>query len=421
MLPWSLLGVLGLAAGLGLGLGLANAPGPQATPIAERTIRTPAGSHTATPSTTGQTATTSPPTTGPTTTTPPPRIGGFLVQSASFVTADDGFVLGVVACPTGTCLALRHTVDRGASWSSVPAPPTTLDGSGTTGVSDVYFADARDGWAYGSNLWVTHDGASSWHRESLGGRLVAMASGAGEVYALVEPCESAPCIGAGHLYRSPIGQDSWSPVPGISGRYEPGSVSLVAEGRAVFVLSAYPSPEILGSPDGIHFAALNSPCPLATVGEPGSYSPGSLAASGPTHVAVACLGGVGAGNQLKQVYRSEDGGHTYQRLPDPPTGGDGAELAMPAPTTLLLGAVSAATTVYRTEPPAGPWTTAFFTGGGISLTDLAFVDPAHGAFVYGAANFTLSILSAPNPPPDLGELYLTDDGGATWHSVHIPL
>jgi hypothetical protein len=368
----------------------------------------------------GGVGTTVPPTIGPTTTTTPPKITGFLAQSASFVTADDGFVLGIVACPKRRCLALHHTADRGARWTSDPAPPTTLDTGGATGVSELHFADAHDGWAYGATVWATRDGARKWHVVKLPGRVVAMASGAGEAYALVEPCEWTPCYTPGHLYRSPVGHDSWTEVPGVSDRYDLGEVSLVAEGRSVFVLAGYPKPEILGSSDGIGFAPLTDPCPTATPGEAVNPSLASLAASGPSDVAVACLGGVAAGNQTKLAYVSHDGGHTYQSLPEPPTGGDGAELAMPAPTSLLLGAASGATLVYRIASPDASWTTPFFVPGGIDVADLAFVDPAHGAFVYGAASVALSMLGLSNPPSGLGALFLSDDGGAHWHRVPIP-
>jgi len=361
------------------------------------------------------------PTTGPTTTTMPPKISGFLAQSASFVSADDGYVLGVDPCPTGACLALRHTTNRSASWTTIPPPATTLDLSGS-GVSELHFADALNGWAFGPALWVTHDGGRDWHDIDIGGPVVAMASGAGIGFALVEACvPSSSCTALAHLYRSPVGQDSWAQVPGVSGRFDEGSFSLVVEGRTVFVLNANPSAQILASSDGLHFAPLPVPCSPQTMGEAGPFVPASLAASDPSDVAVACLGGAGTGNQFKQAYVSHDGGHTYQKLTDPPTAGGGAELVMPSPTTILLGSSSAASMVYRVASANGSWTTPLIFGNdGVELSDLAFVDPSHGAVVDGPANIALRLLSFANPPSSLGTLYLTDDGGTDWHLVHVP-
>jgi hypothetical protein len=381
-------------------------------PVAETTTQAPSVS-----------LTTTPPTTGPTPTTMPIKVSGFLAQSASFVSAAAGFVLGVVGCPLGTCLALRRTVDRGAVWTTLPPPPSPLGGFDTgAGVSELHFADALDGWAFGGSLWATHDGAQHWHVVDLGGPVVAVASGAGVTDALVEGCvPSSSCTAPGHLYRSPVGQDSWAEVAGVSvERLDQVSFSLVAEGQAVFVLDAYPSPEILRSSDGVHFVPLTAPC-SPEINHSYPFLPYDLAASDPSDVAVACLGGAAAGSEDKQVYISHDGGDTYKRLPDPPAGGDGAELAMPSPNTLLLGAASAATWVYRVAPPDTSWATPLFLdGGGIALSDLAFVDPSHGALVFGAATVALSILGLANPPSGLGTLYLTDDSGAHWRLVHIP-
>jgi len=370
----------------------------------------------------GGSRTTVTPSTGPITspTTIPLKISGFLAQSVSFVTANDGFVMGMVACPNGACLALRHTVDRGTSWTSLAPPPIPLGQANNGGVDEMHFADAMDGWAFGDTSWATHDGAQHWHQVNLGGIVVAMASGAGEAYALVGPCAStSPCSGSGHLFRSPVGQDSWTQVPGVSGRFDQGQYSLVVEGRTVFLLAAFPSPQLLTSSDGIHFSSLAVPCSPASAVEPQAFLPGSLAASDPSDLAVACLGGAGAGSQMKQVLVSHDGGHTFQALPDPQMGGDGAKLAMPAPTTVLLATASAGTTVFRIASPDSAWTTPlFFADEGAGLSDLEFVDPANGALIHGPATAARSILGLPNPPPGLGELYLTDSGGSTWFPVN---
>ena len=205
----------------------------------------------------------------------------------------------------------------------------------------------------------------------------------------------------------------------MAGRFDASAGAVVAEGRSVFVLTASPGAEVLGSTDGVHFATLPVPCsPETTI--PGPFEPADLAASDPSDVAVACVGPGGAGSEPKQAYISHDGGHTYERLPDPPAGGDGAALAMPTPTTVLLAASSGATEVYRIAPPDGAWTTPLVLGGGgVPVSDPAFVDPTHGALVFGPASFSLSILGSSYAPADLGTLYLTDDGGAAWHPVPV--
>jgi photosystem II stability/assembly factor-like uncharacterized protein len=352
------------------------------------------------------------------TTTIPLKVDGFLAQSVSFVTADDAFVLGVVGCPSGACLAVRHTSDGGRTWSPAPAPPAALDTTGLSGVLDLHFADALDGWAYGPVLWATHDGGVEWQSLDLGGDIVAMASGSGEVYALVKPCATDDCAAPGHLYRSPVGKNSWTLVPGA---FDGTSDNLVIEGNTVFLLTGGPTSQLLAASDGVTFSSLPIPCAQATPGDVVPFLPGSLAASDPSDISVICLGGIGAGNQLKQAFISHDGGHTFLRLPDPPTGGDGAELAMPSPAVLLLGTASAATSLFRITASNEAWSiSSTFADGGIGLSGLAFVDPEHGAFVFGPASEALTLLRFPNAPSGLGQLYLTDDDGSTWHQDRIP-
>lgn len=355
---------------------------------------------------------------GPTPTTLPPKVTGFLAQSVSFVSANDGYVIGIEPCPTGICLAMRHTTNRGLTWTKLPPPPATLDRSGS-GIPGLHFADPLNWWALGSAVWATHDGGRDWHTVAIGGQVVAMASGAGVVFALVETCESSSsCPEVGHLYRSPVGQDAWAPVAGVSGQSDGGGFSLVVAGRSVFVLDG---DQILASSDGMHFASLSVPCAPPTAIQGAPFFANSVAASDPSDVAVACVGEPSMNTQFKQAFVSRDGGRTYQRLPDPPWGGLGAEVVMPSPTTILLTSMSfGGSLVYRDASVNGTWATPVsFHNEDAGLSNLAFVDPAHGAVVAGPAGYALFFLSYPNPPPDLGTIYLTDDGGTEWHLVRV--
>jgi hypothetical protein len=348
-----------------------------------------------------------------------PRMSRFLAQSVSFVSQNDGFVMGVAPCPAGACLAIRHTVDRGLTWTPVGAPPATIAPSGTDfvplSVSGLHFADPVNGWAYGTNLWSTHDGGASWREIQFGGPIVALASGAGTAYALVLVCSSctggAPAVA---LYRSPAGEDGWAQVPGVAlSQLEPG---LVVEGSTVVVLDMS---EILSSPNGIDFGSLPIPC-VSDGDDPGPFWLATLAASDPSHVAVVCTGVGAAGSVGKELFVSQDGGRTYQRLADPPIGGGVTTLAMPSPSTVLVSASSGASQVYRAAWPDTDWTTPLIFGdGGYGLNGLAFVDPTSGALIHGSAASALSYVGDKQVEASLGTLYLTDDGGATWFPVPV--
>ena len=111
----------------------------------------------------------------------------------SFPSAQRGFVLSLNDCHTNTCASLRTTDDAGASWVTVPVPVAlnkalSLDAWGSYASTDaplsVHFANATDGWLYGTlpapatsrangssvvtRLWSTHDGGATWRRIRLG-------------------------------------------------------------------------------------------------------------------------------------------------------------------------------------------------------------------------------------------------------------
>src|ERR1017187_7134885 len=121
---------------------------------------------------------------------PPPK--GFEADSASFVSARTGYVLGARGCSRLPCKArLKETVNGGRTWTSVPAPAVSLVPSYTptpaSAVSAVRFENARDGWLFGPALSATTDGGKKWHRMSLPGDVIALAASDGVAFAASEP------------------------------------------------------------------------------------------------------------------------------------------------------------------------------------------------------------------------------------------
>jgi hypothetical protein len=123
--------------------------------------------------------------------------------SLSFPTSEQGYVLSLRDCASETCATLQSTRDAGTEWSVVPVPrqlvqslqlvswdtyPTTYQ------QLTVHFADAANGWIYGTvptsttnnpnwvgRLWSTHDGGKVWSRVHLGpttrgGEVIQMAT-----------------------------------------------------------------------------------------------------------------------------------------------------------------------------------------------------------------------------------------------------
>jgi hypothetical protein len=155
--------------------------------------------------------------------------------SLSFPTPQRGYVLSLYNCAAKTCAALRSTHDAGSSWGVVPNP-RQLDQSlqlaswGTYGTAyatlTVHFADAKNGWIYGtvpapvtpttaspnwvSRLWSTHNGGKTWQQVRLGplsltGGVVQMATHRAWTYLF-----GGSLTGRAYLLGTRSNVDQWS-------------------------------------------------------------------------------------------------------------------------------------------------------------------------------------------------------------------
>src|SRR5271170_749568 len=116
---------------------------------------------TAVPSASGGTASTATRSVQPIAPAPGPVPGNFRPTSVTFIGTDTGWVIGQAGtpghCATRYCTSIARTDDAGKTWAGVPAP-VTGPADGSTGVSQVRFLNADNGWAFGPELFATHDG-----------------------------------------------------------------------------------------------------------------------------------------------------------------------------------------------------------------------------------------------------------------------
>src|SRR5205823_14970741 len=148
---------------------------------------------------------------------PPPRC-------VTFVGAATGWVMGQ-SLPAGqcdrqaapACIVLRRTDSGGATWRTVHAPPAHGP-NGPTGVSQIRFLTRSDGWAFGPQLWATHNAGRTWTQIATGGlRVTALEARGQRVFAIWARCTGT---GAGFasrctsftVYSSPAGSDAWAPA-----------------------------------------------------------------------------------------------------------------------------------------------------------------------------------------------------------------
>jgi photosystem II stability/assembly factor-like uncharacterized protein len=313
-------------------------------------------------------ATPPPATAGPT----PASLAGFQTASVTFVSPQDGWVLGTV----GSSLALARTQDGGTTWTSVPPPPTGLFFEpASVGVSGIRFADQQDGWALSSG-----GGAAP---------IDGLETAAGLVYAVY----FGP---AGfEIASSPVASDSWtvSPTAVTTGAGPGPSAQLVIQGSAGWLIGN--DRTVVGGAS-LQSGAWGSWTPLCTTVGGGAV----LAVSSSEDLVAACDQGIWGGDPTveERAYTSTDGGASFSEL----------AAVLPAPCNALassspsVAAAGCGSDLVATFNGGGNWSTVY---AGAANTDIAY------------AGFTTSNQGVVITGP--GTLLMTYDGGHTWAAVDI--
>jgi len=326
---------------------------------------------------------------------------GLSPTSVTFVSADVGWVLGTGACPGFPCAAIARTADRGRTWALVPAPDTqTFPGprQDAAGISGLRFADADNGWAFGPDLWATHDGGTTWARLTIPGlaagtSVAALETAGGAVHAVLLDggdyrVASSP-VGADHFRLSPVRVPVGAgPVP---------AVQLVLSGAAGWLLEN--DRTVVAGARLVNGAWVTWQPPCADV-----VGPAFLAASGPTELAAACdvgLWGTPAGDHL---YVSHDGGSTFVASGTPVPLQMAAHVAAASRSVIVVaGSDSTGTVLVATFDGARTWTVVARLGA-VTIRDLGFTTADQGVVVATPADGPAGLL-------------VTRDGGRTWSAV----
>ncbi|HEY2443984.1 MAG TPA: hypothetical protein VGI31_12665 [Streptosporangiaceae bacterium] len=348
----------------------------------------------------------------------PPVPAHFEATSATFVGLKTGWVIGQAgtpgACYTQYCTSIARTDNTGVSWYGVPAPATGAP-DGSTGVSQLRFLDLDNGWAFGPQLWATHDGGHSWTKISTGSlRVLSLATGGSEAFAVL----GQGCTGAGSdfaagcsqyfLWSSPANSDAWAPVPGLSGF----TAADPAAGSATVVLSNgvgyfYTPAGLLesgptGGPTGsggawTQVSATPLPCLPGAAQPDGQPSAGQLAATTPGNLALACPDTQVTGSALRDIiYTSVNGGQSWQQRGTVGLGAAAYSLAAASGGGLVLG--TGAGIYYSSDYGASWHQTLTAVSGGFSYVGMT--SPAQGVTVPAQ--------------PQQQAIWFTLDGGQQW-------
>jgi hypothetical protein len=331
-----------------------------------------------------------------------PVPANFQPTSVTFVSASEGWAIGQAGTPgqcsnadPAICTSLVRTNDRGRTWVGVPAPSTSRVGS-------IRFLDGINGWAFGPDLWSTHDRGNTWTQVDTGGQQVASLETSGDkAFAVFTACKVVASTQActATLEETLAGADTWSPVgPATTGLEFPAgggmrsAVVTLGGGRGWLVGPA--GTLYSGSIDGGPWQqAGTSPCGMQT-------HLGWVKSTGA--LVTACGSQSGTAQQptvTNTIYTSGDGGQTWSA-------------GSARPSTGVVQSFSAS--------PSAPFILATSTGIDVRTStgaDTQVVSLAKGFAYVGMTGNNQGVAIPGNPL--LHEIFMTYDGGLTWTPVTI--
>jgi hypothetical protein len=344
----------------------------------------------------------------------PPVPPNFQPTSVTFVSTSIGWVIGQAGtpghCATQYCTSVARTDNAGKTWFGVPAPLTGAP-DGATGVGGIRFLNGEDGWAFGPELFATHDAGHTWTRVDTGGLRVTDLETVGDrAFAVFASCTgSGPDFAAQctrfTLYSSPAGADDWTPVgastSGLTGPGGPGSASIVLTGSRGYLLG--PDGMLFSGPvDGTAWSPVaRVPCAAGTAQPDGQPTGALFGAIDATNLIIACTQPAAGpvGGEQKVIYSSADGGASWNHLATAPTAGIASAVAASPSQTVVLGTDQGIDLLG-----AG--------GSGWQQATLVTGAPA-GGFQYVGMTTDLQGIALPVNATD-GVVWFTFDGGASW-------
>ena len=352
----------------------------------------------------------------------------FAATSVTFIGTLTGWVLGQAGTPghcfTKDCTSVARTDDGGATWYGVHAPVTGAP-NGSAGVSQIRFLDTQDGWAFGPELFATHDGGQIWTHVSTGGmRVTALEARGDRAFAVWAQCTgtgadfAAGCTSFA-VYSATAGSDNWAPVAGATSGVSPGSpassASLLLTGTSGYLLT--PNGGLISGPVSAQgtWAALSAlptavqgvaqsttQCAPGTAQPDGRASGGMVAATDPSGLVLLCAGQATGGSQVKTVYTSSDGGTTWHLGGTAPAAGTATSVAG-TPSGAIVIATSLGIEIS--------------TDGGATWTAASTATPPGGFAFVGMTTSSLGVAVPADAHQDA--VWFTVDGGQTWRASPI--
>lgn len=313
-------------------------------------------------------------------------------MSVTAISADTFWMLGTAPCEDPPCTSIVATTrgGRGAAFFGLPAPraPLSIEDSGRRGVADLRFANDHDGFAFGPDLYVTHDGAATWARVEVPGKIEALEAAAGRAFAVVARG------GRTSLMSTEVSSDGWRRVA-LPRNATPFADSLALHGRDLWVMAGGGTSQrqlFHSSDQGKTFESLENPCD-AQLGA-------RLAPTDSEVVWGLCVTGMQA-----SVVRSRDGGQSFSSpVPEQPELPNSSVLGARGEEVAYAGGACGPLFRLPVAQPAQPALRGSCSGARLDWSFAGFTDAENGFAARRA--FRDGRLRA--------QMWHTTDGGVTW-------
>ena len=353
-----------------------------------------------------------------------PALAGSFLMDLTWVSDQRGWALAAVPCASGLCPRVATTGDGGRTWVALPVPPGAIQNGAVNCaragcVSQIRFATATVGYLFGPALFQTDDAGRTWRR--VPSRPVeALEPSAGTVVRVVYDHLGCPGPCTRMVQEITARSDSWHTLLRIPFAAADGGVTaqVVWQGTSVLYVpvfgnlaAGYGQAVIFRSTDGgSSWQRLTDPCFAA--GRP-VHDTVALAAASGGFLTVLCLSRTGTGATF--VLISTDCGSSWSP-PRPLPGGtrDLSLIAAASPGRLVAatGGVSG----------SGPFTyrLAVSSDGGLdwsaAITGTTQLNPqAPGAAFLGFEDARVGRWIS-----DARHIWTTRDGGLHWLRQAFP-
>lgn len=295
------------------------------------------------------------------------------VQDVSFVSAGQGWALGSGELVT--------TADGGTSWTRLPGPPA--------GAAHIRFASPEVGyaWSTAGSLWITTDGAASWHPGGLT-QVLSLETAAGWVWSIAG-AQPYP-----NIRRAPVGSTAWTNLGLTPDR----SATLTVHGDVAYVVGQQgagpiaPSLDVFAGTQPVRHESL--PCVQGQTYVP--FAPLGVSTDGLVYLVCDVMNNQPSPlAQTQLAYQSVNQGSSWRAGRPPP----------PQPPQGVT-AVPGARFAWNSGPDLY-----VLTGHGwhVSLTDRG-----HGFSLVGFETNTQGVALGTN-----GYLWITRNGGTSWNRVTV--